>query len=170
VTNKERHTDVLYCQEQHVSRHLVDPSFGMSKKTIRLAFSAETLEEVIKPDLRQVHDIEKKNWFPWTDTPEHASYDKMFCCRRNLDLVPTEDSTQWTTRYLPTSYIIQNLFHRGKHHRAYRRSWPGASNVSQENAIFPGNLCYGQTSQLFSHRYETKHDGYPEIENLHLSR
>ena len=69
VTNKERHTDVLYCQEQQVSRHLVDPSFGMSKKTIRLALSAETLEEVIKPDLRQVYDIEKKNWFPRTDTP-----------------------------------------------------------------------------------------------------
>ena len=69
MTNKERHTDVLYCQEQQVSRHLVDPSFGMSKKTIRLALSAETLEEVIKPNLRQVYDIEKKNWFPRTDTP-----------------------------------------------------------------------------------------------------
>jgi hypothetical protein len=44
--------------------------------------------------------------------------------------------------------------------------------LSQENAIFPGSLCpsYGQTSQLHGDRYETKHAGYPEIKNLHLSR
>jgi hypothetical protein len=126
VTNMERHTDVLYCQEHQVSRHLVDSSFWrcnqqdektfeleMNKKTIRLdlpmqigcfvyqysklrmlqfyydfvdvfvdhrdfqycaidtdsayiALSAVTLEEVIKPDLRQVYDIQKKNWFPRT--------------------------------------------------------------------------------------------------------
>jgi hypothetical protein len=34
------------------------------------------LEEAIKPDLRQVHDIEKKNWFHRNYTPEHAAYDK----------------------------------------------------------------------------------------------
>ena len=26
VTNKERHTDVIYCQEHQVNRYLVDPS------------------------------------------------------------------------------------------------------------------------------------------------
>jgi hypothetical protein len=49
VTNKERHTDVIYCQEHQVSRYLVDHSFRrcnqlsakileveMSNKTIRL--------------------------------------------------------------------------------------------------------------------------------------
>ena len=43
-------------------------------------------------------------------------------------------------------------------------------NVSQENAIFHGSLCpsYGQTSRLHGDRYETKHAGYPEIENLHF--
>ena len=50
----------------------------------------------------------------------------------------------------------------------------GASipNASQENAIFPGSLCptYGQTSRQQGDRYETKHAGYPEIENIHLSR
>jgi hypothetical protein len=35
-----------------------------------------SLHEAIKPDLRQVYDIEKKNWFLRTDTPEHAAYDK----------------------------------------------------------------------------------------------
>ena len=130
MTNKERHTDVLYCQEHQVSRHLVDSSFRrcnqldektfeleMSKKTIRLdltmhigcfvyqyskfrmlqfyydfvdrrdfqycamdtdsayiALSADTLEDVIKPNLRQVYDIE--NWFPRTANPVHAAYDK----------------------------------------------------------------------------------------------
>jgi hypothetical protein len=136
VTNKEHHTEVLYCQEHQVSRHLVDSSFRrcnqldektfeleMSKKTIRLdlpmkigcfvyqysklrmlqfyydfvnvfvdrrdfqycamdtdsayiALSADNLEEVIKLDLCQLYDIERKNWFPRTDTPEHAAYDK----------------------------------------------------------------------------------------------
>ena len=136
VTNKERHTDVIYCQEHQVSRYLVDPSFRrcnqlsaktfeveMSKKTIRLdlpmqigcfvyqyaklrmlefyydfmdvfvdrsdfqycamdtdsaymALSATSLEEMIKPDMQQRFQMEKKNWFPRTDTPEHAAYDK----------------------------------------------------------------------------------------------
>ena len=127
VTNKERHTYVLYCQMHQVSRNLLDSSFRrcnqldekiieleMSKKTIRLdlpmqiacfvyqysklrmlqfyydfvdvfvdrryfqywaldtdsayiALSTDTLHEVIKSDLRQVYDIEKKNWFLRTD-------------------------------------------------------------------------------------------------------
>jgi hypothetical protein len=41
-----------------------------------IALSADTLEEMMKPDQRQVYDIVKKNWFPRTDTPEHAAYDK----------------------------------------------------------------------------------------------
>jgi hypothetical protein len=136
VTNKERHTNVIYCQEHQISRSLVDPSFRrcnqlsaktfeveMSKKTIRLdlhmqigcfayqyaklrmlefyydfmdvfvdrsnlqycamdtdsaymAFSATSLEEVIKPDMQQRFQMEKKNWFPRDDTPEQAAYDK----------------------------------------------------------------------------------------------
>ena len=136
VTNKERHTDVIYCQEHQVSRYLVDPSFRrcnqlsdktfeveMSKKTIRLdlpmqigcfvyqyaklrmlefyydfmdifvdrrdfqycvmdtdsaymALSAGSLEEVIKPEMQQRYQMEKKNWFPRTDTPQLAAYDK----------------------------------------------------------------------------------------------
>jgi hypothetical protein len=31
------------------------------------------LEEVIKPDMQQRFQMEKKNWFPRDDTPEHAS-------------------------------------------------------------------------------------------------
>jgi hypothetical protein len=31
---------------------------------------------VIKPDMQQRFQMEKKNWFPRTATPEHAAYDK----------------------------------------------------------------------------------------------
>jgi hypothetical protein len=49
---------------------------AMDTDSAYIALSADTLDEVIKPDLRQLYDIEKKNWFPHTDTPEHAAYDK----------------------------------------------------------------------------------------------
>jgi hypothetical protein len=47
VTNKERHTDVLYCQEHQVSRHLVDSSFRrynqLDEKTFELEMSKKTI-------------------------------------------------------------------------------------------------------------------------------
>ena len=36
--------------------------------------TATSLEEVIKPDMQQRYQIEKKNWFPRTDTPQLAAY------------------------------------------------------------------------------------------------
>jgi len=47
----------------------------MDTDSAYMALSAETLDEVIKPDLRHVYDIEK-NWISRNDTPEHAAYDK----------------------------------------------------------------------------------------------
>jgi hypothetical protein len=41
-----------------------------------MGLSATSLEEVIKPDMQQRFKMEKKNWFPRDDTPEHAAYDK----------------------------------------------------------------------------------------------
>jgi hypothetical protein len=41
---------------------------AMDTDSAYIPLSAETLKEVIKPDLCQVYDIEKKNWFPRTDT------------------------------------------------------------------------------------------------------
>jgi hypothetical protein len=41
-----------------------------------MALSAASLEEVIKPDMQQRYQMEKKNWFPRTDTPQFAAYDK----------------------------------------------------------------------------------------------
>jgi hypothetical protein len=34
-----------------------------------MALSATSLEEVIKPDMQQRFQMEKKNWFPRDDTP-----------------------------------------------------------------------------------------------------
>ena len=134
ITNKERHTDVIYCKDRYVHQYLVDPFFRkcnqinentfeveMSKKTMTsdlplqigcfvyqyaklrmlqfyydfmdvfvdhrnfqycsidtdsayMALSADTLEEVAKPHLRQKYILEKNDWFPRDDTPEHAAY------------------------------------------------------------------------------------------------
>jgi hypothetical protein len=90
-------------------------------------------------------------------------------------------------RNISVMYSVQNLFHRGKHHTTislnahYMVLFKNLTDVSQIIAlahqmyprrIFPGSLCpsYSQTSWLHGDRYETKHAGYPEIKNLHLSR
>ena len=49
---------------------------SMDTDSAYMALSATSLEEVIKPDMQQRFQMEKKNWFPRTDTPEHAAYDK----------------------------------------------------------------------------------------------
>ena len=51
VTNKERHTDVLYCQEQQVSRHLVDPSFWRCNQLNEKTFELEMSKKAIYVDL-----------------------------------------------------------------------------------------------------------------------
>jgi hypothetical protein len=39
------------------------------------AFAGESIEELIKPHMREKWERDKHNWFPRTDTPEHAAYD-----------------------------------------------------------------------------------------------
>jgi hypothetical protein len=41
-----------------------------------MVLSTDTLEEVVKPHLRQKYILEKNDWFPRDDTPEHDAYDK----------------------------------------------------------------------------------------------
>jgi len=61
-------------------------------------------------------------------------------------------------RNISVMYIVQNLFHRGKHHRTIslnahymvlfktpRDHGASTPNVSQENAIFPGSLARAMT-------------------------
>ena len=48
----------------------------MDTDSTYMGLSADSLEEVIKLELKQRYQSEKHNWFPRYDTPEHAAYDK----------------------------------------------------------------------------------------------
>ena len=41
-----------------------------------MTLSAASLEEVFKPEMHQRYQMKTKNWFPHTDTPQLAAYDK----------------------------------------------------------------------------------------------
>ena len=41
-----------------------------------LKLMGESLEEVIRPELREVYEKEKHLWLPRNDTKEHRAYDK----------------------------------------------------------------------------------------------
>ena len=47
----------------------------MDTDSLYLALSAETLDELVKPHLREEWKLAKKKWFPRTDTPENEAYD-----------------------------------------------------------------------------------------------
>ena len=51
VTNKERHTDVIYCQEHQVSRYLVNPSFRRCNQLSAKTFEVEMSKKTIRLDL-----------------------------------------------------------------------------------------------------------------------
>ena len=51
VTNKERHTDVLYCQDHQVSRYLVEPSFRRCNQLNAKTFEVEMKKKTIRLDL-----------------------------------------------------------------------------------------------------------------------
>ena len=56
------HRDFQYC--------------SMDTDSAYMALSTDTLEEVVKPHLRQKYILGKNDWLPRDDTPEHAAYDK----------------------------------------------------------------------------------------------
>ena len=58
---------------------------AMDTDSAYMALSAGSVEEVIKPEMQQHYQMEKKNWFPRTDTPQLAAYDK-----RTPGLIKTE--------------------------------------------------------------------------------
>ena len=41
-----------------------------------MALSSKSLDELVKPGLREKWGVAKAAWFPRTDTPENATYDK----------------------------------------------------------------------------------------------
>jgi len=49
---------------------------AMDTDSAYIALSAARLGEVIKPDMQQRYQMEKNNWFPRTDTPQLAAYEK----------------------------------------------------------------------------------------------
>ena len=92
-------------------------------------------------------------------------------------------------RNISVMYIVQNLFHQGKHHRTislnahYMVLFKNHRDVSQIMALahqmYPRRTQFfleafaratAKNSRLHGDRYETKHAGYAEIENLHLSQ
>ena len=50
VTNKERHTDVIHCQEHQVSRYFIDPSFRRCNQLSAKAFEVEMSKKTIRLD------------------------------------------------------------------------------------------------------------------------
>jgi len=48
----------------------------MDTDSAYIALSGESIDQVVKPELREEFLIDKPNWFPRTDTPEHRAYDK----------------------------------------------------------------------------------------------
>ena len=48
----------------------------MDTDSAYIAIARESVESLVKPDLRQEYEQDKADWFPKTDTPEHKAFDK----------------------------------------------------------------------------------------------
>ena len=48
----------------------------MDTDSAYIAISSEYLEDLVKPEMMHEFELDKSNWFLWTDTAEHAKYDK----------------------------------------------------------------------------------------------
>ena len=55
-------SDFQYCEMD------TDPAY--------IAIAGQSVESLVKPELREEFEADKANWFPRTDTPEHKAYDK----------------------------------------------------------------------------------------------
>ena len=44
--------------------------------SLYFALSGKTLDDVIRPELREEWEEAKRKWFPRTDTPENIAFDK----------------------------------------------------------------------------------------------
>ena len=47
----------------------------MDTNSSYIAIAGDSVESLVKPELRVEFDQDKCNWFPRTDTPEHKAYD-----------------------------------------------------------------------------------------------
>jgi hypothetical protein len=48
----------------------------MDTDSLYLAIAGETIEDIIKPEMREEYEKDKENWFGRTDTREHKNFDK----------------------------------------------------------------------------------------------
>ena len=48
----------------------------MDTDSAYIAIAGESVESLVKPKLKAEFEVDKCNWFPRTDTPEHKAYDK----------------------------------------------------------------------------------------------
>ena len=48
----------------------------MDTDSAYIAISGDSVESLVKPELREEFEQDKCNWFPRTDTREHKAYDK----------------------------------------------------------------------------------------------
>ncbi len=48
----------------------------MDTDSAYIAISGESVEELVKPGLKEAFENDKCNWFPHSDTTEHAKYDR----------------------------------------------------------------------------------------------
>ena len=48
----------------------------MDTDSAYIAIAGDSVESLVKPELRGVFEADKCNWFPRTDTPEHKAYDR----------------------------------------------------------------------------------------------
>ena len=48
----------------------------MDTDSAYIAISGDSVESIVKPELKAEFEQDKCNWFPRTDTAEHKAYDK----------------------------------------------------------------------------------------------
>ena len=48
----------------------------MDTDSLYIAISGDSVESLVRPELKAEFKSDKCNWFPCTDTPEHKAYDK----------------------------------------------------------------------------------------------
>ena len=48
----------------------------MDTDSAYIAIAEDSVESLVKPELKAEFEADKRNWFPRTDTPEHKAYDK----------------------------------------------------------------------------------------------
>lgn len=69
-----------------------------------MALAADTLDELVTADLKSEWLIAKGQWFPRSDTPENAAYDKRTPGKYNADICD-----HFTVSISDTSYYLSLL-------------------------------------------------------------